>query len=700
MTLGARGVHAEAMTLGRGATRTACGVAALSALMAVAAVVLHVMNRGVDTSGLNTELWTATVLQTLTWAAAGALIVTQRPRNPFGWLFCGASLAAAVTTLGNEYAVYVLLGNGRELPGGQLVLWLTNWSWVLYFGVIPVVLLLFPDGRLLSRRWTPALALALVAASALLVTQVLGPGSLLETASVATTNNLVGLQRSDTALTSLGFVAKTLLDLAIAVGVLSLLLRFRRARGDERVQLKWLTSVAVFLPVTLALTYVAPGTHSTLAFKLHIALLIGTITVAVLKYRLYDIDVILNRSLVYSTLTVLVLGIYVAVVAAAGAVLQARAGLIPSLIATGVVAAAFSPLRDRLQSGVNRLLYGQRDEPYEVLSRLGQRLESALAVDEVLPGLVETVAQAFKLPYVAVDVPDPGSRGTGGVDAMKTVAAYGQAAPVALRIPLQYQGSPVGALLLSARSRDEGFTPADRRLLEDVARQAGVAAHAVALTAALQGSRERLVAAREEERRRLRRDLHDGLGPTLTAVALQIDATRNILRSDPAAADELLKELRAEVKSSIDGIRRLVYDLRPPALDELGLVRALREQAAGFVRAGNGRLDGLHVTVEAPANLPPLPAAVEVAAYRIGAEAITNVARHAKASHCELRITLNGALELQVTDDGIGVGASWRPGVGLASMRERASELGGTLSVEPSARAGTRVLAKLPLRER
>lgn len=687
------------MTLGRGATGAACGVAAVAALMAVGAVVLHWLNRAVDTTGLNTELWTATVLQTLTWAAAGVLIVTKRPRNPFGWLFCGASLAAAVTTLGNEYAVFALMVS-PELPGGQQVLWLANWSWVLYLGVIPVVLLLFPDGKLLSRRWIPVLVVAVAAALALLVAQLLRPGSLLEDESLATVNNLVALQRSDAVLTIVELVGKTLLDAAIAVGVASLLLRFRRARGDERLQLKWLTSVAVFLPLTVVLTYVAPGVPSMLAFKLHIALLIGTITVAVLKYRLYDIDVILNRSLVYATLTVLVLGIYVAVVAAAGAILQARAGLVPSLIATGVVAAAFSPLRHRLQSGVNRLLYGGREEPYEVLSRLGQRLESTLAVDEVLPRLVETVAQAFKLPYVAVDVPDPGSRGDDEVGAMTTVASYGEVAPIALRLPLQYQAAPVGALVLAARSGDDGFTAADRRLLEDVARQAGVAAHAVALTAALQGSRERLVAAREEERRRLRRDLHDGLGPTLTAVALQIDATRNILLSDPAGADELLKALRAEVKSSIDGIRRLVYDLRPPALDELGLVRALREQAAGFVRAGNGRLDGLHVTVEAPSDFPSLPAAVEVAAYRIGAEAVTNVARHAKASHCELRLTINGALEVQVTDDGIGAGASWRPGVGLASMRERAAELGGTLSVEPSAGNGTRVLARLPLRAR
>jgi signal transduction histidine kinase len=520
-----------------------------------------------------------------------------------------------------------------------------------------------------------------------------------ETTSLASVDNPLGVLSWESALTNAGRAARTALDLVLVVGVLSLLLRFRRAGGEERLQLKWLASAAVFLPVTIGVTYVAPGMHSSLAYKLHMAVLIATITVAVLKYRLYDIDVILKRSLVYSTLTVLVLGIYVAVVASSGAVLQARAGFVPSLIATAVVAAAFNPLRLRLQRTVNRLLYGGRDEPYEVLSRLGQRLESTLAVDEVLPRLVETVALALKLPYVAVEVPGQQCGDEADRDA-KTVAAYGNTGTIALRLPLQYQGEHVGALVLAARSGDDGFTAADRRLLNDVARQAGVAAHAVALTAALQVSRERLVAAREEERRRLRRDLHDGLGPTLTAVALQIDATRNVMRTDPGAADELLRELRAEVKTSIDSIRRLVYDLRPPALDELGLVRALREQAAGFVRAGNGRLDGLQVAVEAPGQLPPLPAAVEVAAYRIGAEAITNVARHANANHCVLRLSLNGALEVEVTDDGVGAGASWLPGVGLASMRERAAELGGTLLVDASTDRGTRVLAKLPLRNR
>jgi two-component system NarL family sensor kinase len=673
-------------------TWVAWSAATLAAAMVVATVWLHWVNRTIDTTGLPTQLWPGTVLQTLAWAVAGVLIASKRPRNPFGWLFCGASLAQGVTALGYEYAVAALAPSGHNLPGGAWVFWLASWAWVLHIGVIPVVLLLFPNGRLLSRRWGALLGMALTATAALVVSQALRPGSMTPDAPsslLAFVENPVGIAGTAQIFEAVKSVSSALLDLVLVAGVIGLLVRFRRARGDERQQLKWLASVAVFLPITIAVDNLLLAMASTLAFKVHMALLIATITVAVLKYRLYDIDLIINRSLVYGTLTVLVLGLYVAVVALLGVALRARASLGVSLVATGVVAAAFSPLRARLQRAVDRLMYGGRHEPYEVISRLGQRLEATLAPHQVLPSVVETVAQALKLPYVAVELRQG--------DAIHTVASHGQAQAEALRLSLQYQGELVGHLVLAARSGDEGFTPADRRLLEDLARQAGVAAHAVALTAALQHSRERLVTAREEERRRLRRDLHDGLGPALTAVALKIDATRNVLEDDPKAADALLGELRAETKAAIEGIRRLVYDLRPPALDELGLVGALREQAASFVRRGAGTLDGLYVSVEAPDELPPLPAAVEVAAYRIGAEAVTNVARHAHASHCVLRLSLNGALEVEVTDNGVGATASWRPGVGLTSMRERAAELGGTCTIGPDPKGGTRVHARLPL---
>src|SRR5207253_4564767 len=281
----------------------------------------------------------------------------------------------------------------------------------------------------------------------------------------------------------------------------------------------------------------------------------------------------------------------------------------------------FQPLREWLQRGVNRLLYGQRDDPYAVLSRLGQRLETSLAPDAVLPAIVQTVRDALKLSYAAISLQQDG--------ASVLAAASGISQGSLLELPLVHQAEPVGHLLLGPRAPGESFSPADRRLLEDLARQAGVAVHAVRLTADLQRARERLVTTREEERRRLRRDLHDGLGPTLAALNLQAGVVRKLIPQDPTAADEMVGEWRTTLRTAIADIRRLVYELRPPALDELGLVGAMRQQAAQY--STNHDTNALHAVVEAPDPMASLPAAVEVAVYRITQEALANVVHHAQA---------------------------------------------------------------------
>lgn len=327
-------------------------------------------------------------------------------------------------------------------------------------------------------------------------------------------------------------------------------------------------------------------------------------------------------------------------------------------------------------------MYGDRGEPYTVISRLGRQLEGTLAPDAVLPAIVETVAQALRLPYTAIALrQDVGFR---------IAAAVGAPAGTLLRIPLIYQGDTVGEFLLGPRPGEDSFSQSDRRLLDDLARQAGVAASAVRLTADLRYSRERLITAREEERRRLRRDLHDGLGPALASVTLMADAARNLLVPDPTASADLLLKLKAEAQAATAEIRRVVYALRPPALDELGLASALQEQGAQYSQGG------LRVTVSVPECLPPLSAAVEVAAYRIAQEALTNVLRHARARLCTVCLAINDGLRLEIADDGQGLN-NGRPGVGLTSMRERAEELGGTCSIAPGERGGTVVRARLPL---
>jgi len=486
--------------------------------------------------------------------------------------------------------------------------------------------------------------------------------------------------------------------------------RYLRVSGaTERHQIKWVVfgiSVAalVYLGIVVGLSPFAPapatpgmvaniliGYALVYAAMLLIPLSIG---VAILRHHLFDINLIINRTLVYGALTAGVVALYVLVVGALGHLLQVNGNLIVSLIATGLTAVLFHPLRTRLQRGVNHLMYGERDEPYVVLSRLGQRLEATLSPDAMLPTVAQTVAEALKFPYVAIEI---------GHDGLMETTAIGKPVKDPVRLPLTHGGETVGQMVLGPRAGGT-FTPADAALLEDLAHQTAIAVHAVTLhreavrlSADLQRSRELLVTTREEERRRLRRDLHDGLGPRLAAQSLKVGSARMLYDQDPNAADTLLSELESDIEATLAEIRRLVYDLRPPALDELGLVGAIRDAAEHHTsQAANG----LDISVHAPDKLLPLSAAVEVASYRIVQEALANVTHHANATNCVVRLTVAGGLQIEVSDDGRGIQENHHSGVGLHSMRERAEELGGTCIVGRSASGGTRVLARLPLPDR
>lgn len=324
-----------------------------------------------------------------------------------------------------------------------------------------------------------------------------------------------------------------------------------------------------------------------------------------------------------------------------------------------------------------------------------------MAPDAVLPTVAETVAQALRLPYVGIAVRNG--------DEFKVLAEYpvqtmswpdntrarpdSSPSTPTVTFPLTSQSLIVGKLIIVPRASGHSFTAADRRLLASIAQRAGAAVEMVQLTADLQRSRERLVLAREEERRRLRRDLHDGLGPQLATLTLKLDAAQNVMSSDPDRAGQILAEIKTQTQAAIGDIRRLVYELRPPALDQLGLVGALFEQAA---RTASNSLD---VQVRVPDDLQPLPAAVEVAAYRIATEAVTNVVRHAHARHCTIWLCLADALYVAVDDDGVGLPEGYKPGVGMASMRERAEELGGACRIERRPESGVRVLARLPINQ-
>jgi signal transduction histidine kinase len=306
--------------------------------------------------------------------------------------------------------------------------------------------------------------------------------------------------------------------------------------------------------------------------------------------------------------------------------------------------------------------------------------------DQVLPAIASTVAAALGLPWVQVSAGRPGG------DPLRT-AEHGTASGTRQQFPLTHRGEPVGTLSVAVPARRRELDGRRRALLTDLAGQAGPAVHAVLLTEELAAAGQRTIAALEAERTRIRRDLHDGLGPALTGVALETEAARTLLATDPDHADRLLAQAREQVQDAVADIRRLVYDLRPPALDGGGLVAALRDYVARLTAHTAGRPS---IGLELPADLPRLDPAVEVAAYRIVTEALTNVSRHAAARSCSVQLSLNGALELAVSDDGRGLPPDQVPGVGILAMRERAAELGGWLRIEPLS-PGTRVHARLPV---
>lgn len=429
------------------------------------------------------------------------------------------------------------------------------------------------------------------------------------------------------------------------------------------------------------------------AATLFILLIPISITIAVIRYRLWDINPIINRTLVFGALSFLTIAFYVLTVGGFALYFKnSETNIVISFIATGVVSILFEPLRQRLQRGVNRLMYGERDDPATVLTRLSQQLETALAPDSVLQTIVETIAQTLRLPYAAISFVDEEPR---FVSTLRHGSGQTPDLPPSelIQLPLIHQTERVGELRLAPRSHGESFSPADMKLINIIAQQAGVAAYTMRLNNDLQKSRERLVTAQEEERRRLRRDLHDGVGPTLASFTQRLETVVELLHTNPQKSEQMIRALQDQVTETVADIRRLVYALRPPVLDEFGLVSAIREHVAQY-----NRPNGMAISFDVTDPMPPLSAAVEVAAYRIALEAFTNVIRHSHASECRIRLkVVKDELMVEIADNGKGIPNTNHAGIGLHSMRERASELGGTCIIENIASGGTVVLAKLPM---
>lgn len=654
---------------------TAC-LTAVVVVLTVTGLVLHQRTGSSALAAGVSDWWLMGVTGALAFGGTGAWVVWAQPRQVIGWLFVAMGAASAVSFATTELGLWSLSGPSR-LPGTEALLWVGNWLWVTaILPVVAVVPLLVPDGRLPSARWRPALLAGLLSVVA-------GTMSFAFTSYAGTTPALAGIGLRNPVLVPVldRPEVSALMTLLILTGpvlaVAGLIVRWRRSRGVQRQQLKWVLLGVATAIGCFALGFVLGPTASALAM---LPLPLGVV-VAVLRYRLWDVDVVISRSLVYAALMVCVVAVYVVVVGVLGGMAGRTTGA--PILATALVAVAVEPVHRRLRALVNRVVHGTPEDPVTALAELGRRVAAAedpeTVADRLLPHLVSSAARSLHLAHVGVVLSDG------------TVVEHGQRGEQAEELPLGYAGAAVGSLVATPRAG--GLDRSTRARLRQLADQVAVAAHSVLLASALRRSREEAVEVREEERRRLFNDLHDGLGPSLAALALTVEVARDALATDPDRTGALLDRALPRLRSTVAEVRSVVHGLRPPALDDLGLDGALRELAAGFTGPS------LAVRLDCDEDLAGLPAATEVATYRIVAEALTNASRHAGASSVVVRVRRDGGqVSVDVEDDGRGLDPQGVAGLGLASMTGRAEEVGGRLGIGPGAHGrGTAVRAVLPV---
>lgn len=611
-------------------------------------------------------LYPADILLCLAYPPVGLLLLRRSESNRCGWLLVVPALLGLLV-FSDQWATFYGVGATRTLPLTPVAVWTATWTYLPYpaiWGLLPV---LFPDGRPAGPRLRLLTRIVVGLLGAIWLSAAFGPNHNVERLGRP---NPLGLGSNEGAFLAVQYGSTILSGLLGPVGIAGLVGRARRATGVERAQLQWLLLGLLGMSVLIAISLIPP--------QLEVPLFIGmalppaAVAIAVLRHGLFDVELVVNRAVVYVALTAVGLLAYL------GSVTLLGRGSSP--VAAAVLALAAAGVRSRLQRLVDRWLFGHRSDPYQVVERVGQRLEAA-SPTEALAVLAAELAKALALPFVGVDPDD---------DRLDSVAV-GRVRAGTERVPISAGGRRLGHLVVGLRYSGERLRPDERSALADVARRAAAVLAAGSLTADLQRSRERLVSAREEERRRLRRDLHDGLGPDLAALALQIEGlVTRLAVGDPELAGRATR-IRDRLQATVAEVRRIVDDLRPAAVDQLGLAKALRE-LANIDIAGPTRVE-----VTTGADLDGVGAAAEVATYRICAEALANSLRHADARRCSITLELvDGRLELAVEDDGVGFGEAAEPGVGIASMRERATEVGGWATVETRPGVGTTVRASLP----
>jgi signal transduction histidine kinase len=623
----------------------------------------------------------------------GIVIASRRPQSPIGWVLLAAGLALGLTGVSRAYALHALVADPGSLPGGRFAGWIANAIWPIPVALLPFLFLLFPDGHLPSPRWRPVAWFSGAALALILFTT-----GIFATSIWARPFTLADRARGGW-LTSIALTLFLIVLFAIPVATFlsfaSLAVRFAGSVGDERVQLKWFVTAALLVAVTFTSTLLTNVPLASVLFDIALLLLYVAIGIAILKHRLYDIDVIINKALVYGLLAAFISVVYVAIVVVVGTFVGATQFL--SLIATAIVAVAFQPARDRAKRAANRVIYGKRATPYEVLSGFSEHVSETYAGEDILPRMARLMAEGTGATDATVwlrvgSEMIPAASWPTPAEPRASVASEGDVLPTFSKadvaVPVRHGNEILGALSV-AKPPNDPILPEEERLLADLAAQAGLLLENFRLIEDLRSSRQRLVAAQDEERRRLERNLHDGAQQQLVALAVKVRMAEGLVGQDAQRQREALHGILDDAQDALANLRDLAHGIYPPLLADRGLSDALEAQA---------RKAPVPVVVDHD-GVGRYPPEVEAAVYFSVLEALQNVAKYAQASNVIVRVHPEpDGITFSVSDDGRGFQKETTSyGMGLQNIADRLAALDGELDVRTSPGEGTIVSGRIPI---
>jgi signal transduction histidine kinase len=669
------------------ARRVAGCAAGVSVALAAAVVALAYMNRNLVPTRLAAWSFSAVFGQVVNLAVpvVGFVLASRRPGNRIGWLFLAGGLAVELRGFSYVYALHALVAAPGSWPAGRVFGWLFNWVWVVPLAVLALVFLIFPTGR--SPRWRPV-GWFVVSALALATVGELVVATRIWMQPFANPSRLLGAP--------LALPPAFMLLAALVASVAAVVVRFARSAGEERLQLKWFAAAAVLVVITLLVTFPVSSAVTDVLINLALLCLFVAIGIAVLKYRLYDIDIVISKTVLYGSLAVFITAVYTGLVVGVGALAGNQRSPLLAALAAAVVAVAFQPARQWAGRLASRVVYGRRASPYQVLSEFARRIGGTYSAQDVLPQMAHTVAAGTGAAQVVVWLrvddqlrPEASSDGSLHVGPLPVESHELPQLPDSdTSVPVVHQGELLGAISVKM-PKDEPLRPAGAQLVADVASQAGLVLANAGLIEDLRASRQRLVTAQDEARRRLERNLHDGAQQDLVALAIKAQLADVTVDEDPAQAKQILGELKADATGALENLRDLARGIYPPLLADLGLAAALSAQASK---------SPLPVTVEAD-GIGRFPQQTEAAVYFCCLEALQNAAKYAHATQARICLQAQDAtLRFTVSDDGTGYDTSHTPmGSGQRNMADRIAALGGRLEVWSAPGQGTTITGHLPV---